>query len=166
MAQQCLTCAHPEIEAINIDLASGKPSPEVAERYGVSVDSLKRHRNGHLTPALIRVAGERRNEASAVPAHERLEALYDRASALLSQAEAKGSVMGGAAVLRELRQIVETLAKLSGELDERPTVTVNLLSTPEVVEFMTRLLAALEPFPEARVAAAAVIDVPALEAGS
>jgi hypothetical protein len=164
MAQQCRTCAHPDIDAINIALAADEYITHISTRYGVGTDSLKRHKTHHLTPAVIRLAAARRNEGSAVPAYERLEDLYNRASALMAQAENKGSIVGGAAVLRELRQIVETLAKLTGELDERPQITVNLLSSPEVIEVLGRLMAALAPYPDARIAAAAAIDAEVLPA--
>ncbi len=50
-------------------------------------------------------------------------------------------------------RIVELTAKLVGELDERPQV--NVLLAPEWLAVRAALLAALRPYPEARVAVAA-----------
>lgn len=163
MAQQCVTCAHPALDEINIALASGPCTSALSERFGVGQDALRRHRRAHLTPALVRVAATRRNEGTAISAHDRLESLYDRIDRYLDRIEAKGGIQGVAAVLAECRRTLETIAKMQGELDERPTTTVNLLSSPAVTELMGRLLMALQPFPEARQAASAVIDVEALE---
>ena len=50
---------------------------------------------------------------------------------------------------------VELQAKLLGDLDERPVV--NVLVTPEWQQLRGQIVAALAPFPEARVAVAAVL---------
>ena len=52
-----------------------------------------------------------------------------------------------------LRPLVELLAKLVGELDERPQVSLHL--APEWLAVRAALLEALAPYPEARAAAAA-----------
>jgi hypothetical protein len=166
MGERCTVCTHPEADALNVALGSGTAAAKVAREYGVSVDSLKRHRAGHLTPAMVRVAVKRRNEAGAVSAVERLESLYGQAQALLNMAETKGSLMAGGNIIGQLRGIIETMARLSGELDERPSITVNLMSSPEVIELLSRLMGALAPFPDARVAVANAIDVEALEVGA
>jgi len=58
------------------------------------------------------------------------------------------------AIDRICRQI-ELQAKLLGDLDERPVV--NVLLSPEWLVLRGQLVAALAPFPEARVAVAAVV---------
>src|SRR3954453_21307670 len=63
--------------------------------------------------------------------------------------------------VRETRGCLELLAKLLGELDERPQV--NLLLAPEWRTVRGALLAALAGFPEARAAVAR--QLLALEAG-
>ena len=82
---------------------------------------------------------------------------------LIAACEATGSAGPLTAAAREFRSSLELLAKLTGELDERPTTVVNVLSSPEVAGLITALLGALAPFPDARVAAAAVLDVPSRE---
>jgi hypothetical protein len=62
-------------------------------------------------------------------------------------------------VLRTAAQLkgqTELLAKLLGELDERPQV--NVLVMPEWLTLRTRLLAALLPYPEARLALSEALD--------
>jgi hypothetical protein len=53
---------------------------------------------------------------------------------------------------------LETIAKITGELNERPVVNVlNVAASPEWIELRSRILAALEPHPDARLAVAAAL---------
>ena len=61
------------------------------------------------------------------------------------------------AAVRELRGLVELLAKITGELDERPSVTVNLTASPEWQHLQGVILAALARFPDAREAVAGAL---------
>ncbi len=164
MSRPCSVCTSPKRDRADAELAGGETAAAVAKRYSLSVDALKRHRERHLSPALIKLALERRNEESAVSAYEatvnRLEALLDRLEALLTVAEERKSLMGGANIAREIRQSLELVARLRGELDDRPvSVAVNVLATPEFAGMVGRLIEALAPYPEARLAAAEVLDV-------
>ena len=58
------------------------------------------------------------------------------------------------AVDRVQRQL-ELQAKLLGDLDERPVV--NILVAPQWIAVRSRLMRALEPYPEARAATAAAL---------
>jgi hypothetical protein len=58
------------------------------------------------------------------------------------------------AAIRELRGLVELIARLTGELDDRPVATVNIVASAEWIEVRTALYEALRPYPEA---AAAVV---------
>lgn len=75
-------------------------------------------------------------------------------------AEDRKSLGGGANIAREIRSSLELVARLRGELNDRPqNVTVNVLSTAEFASITARLIEALTPWPEARIAAADVLDV-------
>ena len=67
---------------------------------------------------------------------------------------------------RELRSCLELQARLTGELDERPSMTVNLLASTEIQGLVGLLLSALAPFPEARIAAAGALSTIDAGAGS
>lgn len=163
----CTVCASSARHGIDAALAGGEPLTAVARRFKVSTYAARRHREAHLSPALARVALEQVGDDSARAALDatvdRVEGLVGRLEALLSVAEERKSLTGGANVARELRQCLELVARLRGELDERPQVTtVNVLTTPEFTSTVARLVEALAPWPDARVAAAAVLDVEAV----
>jgi hypothetical protein len=90
---------------------------------------------------------------------DRLEGLIRKIEDLVDQAHASGAAGQLLAAARELRACWELQAKLSGELSDRPQVTVNLLSSPEVGSLVQVLLHALAPYPAARIAAANALDV-------
>lgn len=158
---RCGGCAHPEREALDAALVSGQTDTAVAERFGLTRDAVGRHRRGHLSPALKAVAAERET-AGARTALDRLEALHDRAERVLAAAEAEGKAALSLQAIRELRSTVELIAKLTGELDDRPQVQVlNVTASPEWDALRGVVLTALRPFPDAGRAVAL-----ALEAGS
>jgi len=97
---------------------------------------------------------------------DRLEALVTKVSALVDQAESTGASGVMLAAAREVRAGLELLARLTGELDEKPVTTINLLSSPEIQNLTVVLLKALAPYPEARIAAAEALDVIDVEAAS
>ena len=150
----CTVCPHPDREAIDEALVLGTSMTQLATTYELSKDAVRRHRTAHLSPALRKVV-EARQSGGSVKAIDRLEELYTRASALLDRAEEKGSTRDGVAAIGQLRGIVETLAKLTGELDERPQIAViNVATSAEWLATRSALFDALRPYPDAAQAVA------------
>ena len=78
----------------------------------------------------------------------------------MSVAEDRRHLVAAAGLAKELRGCLELLARLNHELDERPvTVALNVLSSPEFARAVNRMVEALAPYPEARLAAAEALDV-------
>jgi hypothetical protein len=170
MARHCTVCSHGDRDAIDLELVGGDSFAIIAERHDVGADSLKRHKANHVTPAVIRLARQRRSEENAVPILHRLEEVVDRANRLLDEAERKGSLVAGAQLLGQLRQTLETVARITGELSESPTVQVlNIATSPDWLALRSAILGALAAHPRAReavVEALHLVDPPALGAGS
>lgn len=178
MSRLCSVCTSPNLQQIDIDLASGRSAPVVARTYQLGADSIRRHRRQHLSPALTLVAQERAPKESAEKAyesvHDRLEALGDRIERFLDVAEARGQTIGGAQLLAQMRMLLETLGRMTGELDTAPQVAIfNVHQDAEWLAIRTRMMEALEPYLEARFAilqalrsdpainpAAGTVDVP------
>lgn len=139
----------------------------LSRRYGMDRHSLSRHAQAHLSPALTRVAAER-EEAGPRSALDRLEELYAAAQEILTTAQGKGQASLSLSAVRELRGIVETIAKVTGELNDRPQVAVlNLSTNPEWTNVRAALLSALAPYPEARESVgAALASLPAVAGAS
>lgn len=163
MPKPCTICTHTDREQIDADLVAGSASQRViAARYEVSKDAVRRH-TAHISAALARMKTER-EEAGPRSAFQRLEELHDRAMRVLDAAEQDGKANLSLAAIRELRSLTETLAKITGELDERPNVQVlNVATSPEWLSLRAGLMDALAPYPEAGQAVAARLL--ALESG-
>ena len=156
MARPCSVCTHPQRAEIDLLLATGTPSTQVAERYGLVDRSVRRHAANHL-PLVVQEAARADEEARNLDVLTEVKRLYGRAVTILDGADDDPGT-----ALRAIREARETLAlvgRLLGELDERPVV--NVLVSQQWVEVRAVLLSALSPYPEARAAAASAL----LEAG-
>jgi hypothetical protein len=161
MPRTCTICCHPERDAIDCALVSGEPFRRVAAQHAVTEQAIRRHRKAHLPTALTK-AQEAKEAARADDLLAQLRDLTAEAHRIKNQAERTGDYRTALAGIRELVRIVELLAKLRGELDERPQI--NLLVAPEWLAVRTALMAALTPYPEARAAVAE--QLLALEGGN
>lgn len=153
--QRCRGCTHPDRESLDRELAGGITLRAAGEKYGLSKDSIARHKKNHLSKAL-RAVQERRELGGATTAVERAESLYSKASEILEEAQDNKLALSA---IKELRETVVLLAKLSGELDERPQVQVlNVQASPEWLQIQSVMLEALAPFPDARMAVAGALE--------
>ena len=149
MGRQCTICSHPEHESIDNDLIAGVSQQEIARRYGVGYQSVNRHKQGHLSPALRAMAAAREAEAAASLV-EQARLLVRRADELYEAAVLDGKASTALSALREMRGGLEFLGKATGELDDRPQVTVNLLSSPEILAVINVVYQELADDPERR----------------
>jgi hypothetical protein len=162
---RCTVCNHPSRSAIEQALVAGRSNAAIAVEFGsLSKDAVRRHRDRHLAPAMKGAMASREGRAGRT-AVDRMEDLYARAEALLTAAEQGGKAGLALGALKELRSIVELLARLTGELDERPQVTVNLAASPEWLQVQAVILQALTAHPEARQAVAGALMAADVVAG-
>jgi hypothetical protein len=159
MPRTCTVCTHPDRPAIDAALVSGTPYRNIAERHGVSVGALFRHRD-HLSAALLH-AKDVEQVAQADDLLAQVRDLQRRTLRILDDAEQAGDRRTALAAIREARGNLELLGRLAGELQEGQTV--NVVVSPEWQRVRAAVITALLPFPEARVAVAG--QLLALEAG-
>lgn len=145
MPRVCSVCASDARDTVDRAIIAGQPLSQIAKRIGVSDSAVARHRDAHLSPAIAKVEAERGSKLLA-----RVEHLITRTEAILTTAEDAGKVSVALQAVRELRELLRLLGNASGELDERPGVTVTLMAAPEWLSVRGRLIAALAPFPAAR----------------
>ena len=146
MPRPCAVCDHPERDSIDAAIVAGQSIRGIARRYGVSKDSVSRHAQNHLPETL--------RKAHAVKELTRADDLLGRVETLITEAEGliehgKGetvNVRAWSSGISELRKCLELLARVTGELDERPQITLSML--PEWVEIRTLILAAVDDHPD------------------
>lgn len=154
MPRVCSVCTHPERAAIDAALLGGEPYRRIASRLGASTTALQRHK-AHI-PAHLSTAHEAEAVASADDLLDQVRALQRKALDLLSKAEREGDYRTALAGVREARACLELLLEVSGELDRRSVV--NIAVNPQWIQLRTVIVAALEPYPEARLAVADAIE--------
>lgn len=165
---ECQICTHPDRASMELGLANKVSSRVLAARYGVSRDSLDRHRRNHMAPELI-ASLMTRGRMSAIDLEnlritesegmlQHLVALRGRLYGWADIAEQQGDVKAAASIAGQAIKTIEVEAKLLGEIKTGTTnVTNNVLVMPEFHAFRTALVQALRPYPEAMMAAVAAL---------
>jgi hypothetical protein len=123
---------------------------DIAGRFDLPRSNIHRHEEDHLPKALAK-AHEARKVAHADDILARLLALHAETMGIFREARAANdNDIALRAIARAERQL-ELQARLIGELkDAAPTVTVNVLASPEWRALEQVLIDALSGFPKAR----------------
>ena len=155
MPRRCTVCDHPERHGIDGALVTGAPYRSVAKRFELSESAVYRHKTDHLPAHLLR-AREVEEAARADALLEQVRHLQGHALDILERAEKTGDLRTALAAISQARGNLELLAKLLGELDERPVL--NLHVSAEWLELRAVIVGALEPYSEARGAVLKAIE--------
>ncbi len=149
MARACNVCTHEGRVDIDRALTEGTPNRRIAAQYSLSEASVRRHHDSHL-PVTLAKAHEADEVARGDELLGRVESLQTRTLAVLEAAEETGELRTALSAIREARSNLELLAKLVGELDERPQVNFVLIDA----QVRDAIIRALAPYGEARLAVA------------
>src|SRR5215210_8894002 len=147
MPRACTICVHENRHTIDRALVGGETLRTISDRFAVSKTALIRHKDEHL-PAKLVMAQAAEEVAQADDLLDQVRDLQGRALAILDKAEEAGELRTALSAIREARGNLQLLAKLLGELDERPQV--NVLVSPEWLELRAVIVTALGPHPHAR----------------
>jgi len=144
---KCAVC-HSEVqEQINLDLARAVPYRVLAKRHDISVTALRNHKLNHLSPALVALT-KAREQAGASTVLDEIEGGIAAVKGIYEAARRARNAGQALGAQRTLQGWVELKARVTGELDERPQVTINLMQTQEWIELRTVILEVLAPYPE------------------
>jgi translation initiation factor IF-2 len=139
MPRICSICSLPDAGAIAVLLLEGRSARSVAMELGLPEDAMQRHARRHVAPVKLDAV---RRRSTADPLDELVAALRDRALA------------GDIASAREYR------LALSAQSDVRHAVAPQrpLEAELEWIELRTKMLVALEAFPQAKQAIADALE--------
>lgn len=114
--RRCSICVHPERALIEAAIAGGSRHGDAADRFKISTDALSRHlRRGHVTAISASAPGaDDSGRPAPLDALRVLLGTAGRLERLLARAERNGHGQVFIAASKELRQVVETIAKLTG----------------------------------------------------
>ena len=162
MPRRCSICHHEGLEGINRALVEGIAFPVLVAKYRVSKDALSRHKANHLPATLVK-AQEAREVARADDLLDEVRSLQARALTILDRAERVGDLRTALRAIKEARGNLELLAKLMGQIDERPQVLLHL--SQEWLELRATIVGALEGHQEAKEAVLNVLEAGTEEGG-
>ena len=162
MPRTCTVCRHERLKEINRALVEGIAFPVLVAKYRVSKDALSRHKANHLPATLVK-AQEAREVARADDLLDEVRSLQARALTILDRAERVGDLRTALGAIREARGNLELLAKLVGQIDERPQVLLHL--SQEWLELRATIVEALEGHQEAKEAVLKVLEAGTEEGG-
>jgi len=149
MGVKCYCCGHPERDVIDAALVAGRSLRSLGIEYGCSTNSVMRHRDRHLSPALAAMAAQRKEEAASTLVAQ-VRTLVARADELYTAAAKDGRSSAALAALKEMRGSLDLLGRATGELKDASPVTINLQTAPEWLAMRAVILSALMAYPEAR----------------
>lgn len=165
--KQCTVCRHRERAQIDLGLARGVSAYALGKRHRLSADALYRHAKRHLSaqlraallagPSIEGVDLDRLRDTESQSLLANLVALRHRLFATLDTAEAAGDGNMLARIASQLHHNLELTGKLLGDLGVGSTTINNVLLVPAYVEMRVELVRALEAFPDAKAAVAAVL---------
>jgi hypothetical protein len=147
----CRVCASSRLQEINSALIAGGTPAEVSKRFDIGKQSVTRHWHNHVPNAAAQAGAQ---AIAAVDAShgatlvQQASELRDKALSLLRQAEADKDWRTALMGVREALRCLETMAKLTGEIDE--SVHLSITVAPVMIELQTVIMSALGPYPEAR----------------
>ena len=160
---RCQCCVHPERWRIELLKAGGASANAIAEKFGVSPDSIHRHWQNHVHADAK--AGYLAGPADMARLHERAaaegESVLDYLrivrtslmSALAACSEA-GDARGVAIVSAQLIAVLDKLGKITGEISQLAgsvtNINVAVLQSPEFARAQAAILRALASHPTAR----------------
>ena len=127
MTRPCTVCTHDEHHAINVALVARGPYRDIARRYGVSKDALKRHSGEHI-PQLLVKARDAVEHADADDLLAELSKIAENLDRLSAAAEANEDFRTAIAGQSVLLKRAELLAKVREIIKDTPTV--NILVNP------------------------------------
>lgn len=148
MPRVCTICTHAERPAIDMMLVNGTAFRNIAERFGTSATALTRHKSSHL-PTTLAKAQEAEEVANADSLLDQIRSLQTATLRILKKAEEAGKFVPAIMAIKEARGNLELLAKMLGELDERPQV--NIMASPQWVQIQAVIMDDLADDPARRI---------------
>jgi len=147
MARKCNVCDSKKLDEINEKLVASTPIAVLSRNYGITWDSLKRHKQNHL-PKALKESRAIQEVTRADNLLDQIEELRTKAISLLTKAENAGDLKTALQGIGQARACLELLAKIRGELAQEGTV--NIMISAEWIELRSIILQVLEPYPKAR----------------
>jgi hypothetical protein len=142
---------HPDQKTIIKRLASGDEFSDIIRDFpDLTWNDLDYYKKNKL-PELLSKSSNLKSEIECEQGDNALtevKALQAKAMEILGKAEEAGDLKTALLGIREARSCLELCLKAEGQLKDSPQITI--INNPEWVELRTLIVAALDPYPEAK----------------
>ena len=169
---QCTICRHPRRTDIEAALLAGRSTYSIGAEFQVSRSAVQRHKaEGHLSRTLKKATNSaiipdaKRDEILALVQTDEmvkwLKSLLAKSVRILNTAEESGDLKTALAGIHEARANIVALQQVATGMAQVGTLNqqVNVgLSPDEYQKTVSRIIRALEPFPDARIAVLAALE--------
>ena len=118
MSRPCKVCTHKDRKSIDRQIVSGVPMPQLSRQYGMSEDSLRNHRDKHISRQM-QTASEQIAKRQGIDLFARTEKLMLTLEELVDQAKEKGKHDRLLQGVRELRSTYELIAKFQWAVQQQ-----------------------------------------------
>jgi class 3 adenylate cyclase len=155
MTRVCTICSHTYRQEIDEAILSGMSNRRIAAQWSLSENAVRRHKKAHIHQKVAKATAAR-EVIQAGTLLDQVRELLDKAHSLTEQAEEAGDLRTALVGVREIRGILELMAKVVGDLPAGPMIGIQI--SPEWIGIRTAILKALEPHSEARQAVIEALD--------
>lgn len=147
--RRCTVCGHPDRPAVDQAIINHRPFRRIAAQFSLSLNAVIRHHEQHIPEVLARAKDEA-DVRHAIDLAQQLKAINGAALQVLADARRSGDAELALKAIDRVQRQLEMVAKIAGDLDERPILAIWL--NPDWLRIETALIEALAPFPDARLA--------------
>jgi len=167
----CTICSHARRTEIEAAIVSGRTVRSISEEFEIGKSIVHRHKaEGHILRTLKKATlspccpVDKRDEILALWQSDKLvewlQNLLGKSVKILDQAEASGDLKTALSGIHEARQNVEAIAKITGTIQQGTlNQQINIgPSQEEMNKTISRVIQALEAYPEARQSVLAALD--------
>jgi len=148
MPRECSVCQSPSRDAVDKAIVGGGSYRGVARRFNLGHDSVRRHADAHITPALKKVAAQR-DTTHATTLLDRISAVIGDVEDIVATARERGAAGLQLQAIDRLEKMLRLLGSVTGELKgEGPAVVVNIATDPNWLRIRGILYEELWDHPE------------------
>lgn len=153
MAPKCTICIHKDRDKIDEAILVGTSIRNIGVQFGINPNTVQRHKK-HIPPKLAK-AKEAKEIVQADSLLSKARTLLNQAETITTAAQESKDYRTALQGIGRIKDVVELLMKVTGELDQKTEINVSL--NIEFNKICQVIFKELEPYPEVRMRIADII---------
>lgn len=160
----CSVCSHPARRTIDNEILAGESTiADMSRTYGLSRQSLMRHRDNHINRSVAAAVERERAAPATVEEHDaslldQVRDLHRKALGLMAAAYNQRDLRTALAGVAAATRLLELQGKFLGQIGGDVTVNVNMISVQDFRTFTVGVVQVLADHPEAKAAVLKLLE--------